>query len=77
MCYREPAEVLNLTGVHLACLAGENGAGKSALLEAMTWSLWGRARDRLIDDELISKGATDMEIDFHFALGTDHYRVIR
>ncbi|MEA2573585.1 MAG: repair protein SbcC/Rad50 [Chloroflexia bacterium] len=77
MCYRDTAEVLDLTGVHLACLAGENGAGKSALLEAMTWSLWGRARDRMMDDELISKGATEMEIDFHFGMGSEHYRVIR
>lgn len=77
MCYRDTVEVLDLTGVHLACLAGENGAGKSALLEAMTWTLWGRARDRVMDDELISKGATEMEVDFHFVMGSDHYRVIR
>lgn len=77
MCYRDAAEVLDLTGVHLACLAGENGAGKSALLEAMTWALWGRARDRMMDDELISKGATEMEVDFHFGMGSEHYRVIR
>ncbi|HVF99943.1 MAG TPA: SMC family ATPase, partial [Chloroflexia bacterium] len=77
MCYRDAAEVLDLTGVHLACLAGETGAGKSALLEAMTWALWGRARDRMMDDELISKGATEMEVDFHFGMGSEHYRVIR
>ncbi len=77
MCYRDTPEVLDLEGVHLACLAGENGAGKSALLEAMTWSLWGRARDRALDDELISKGAVEMEVDFYFALGEEHYRVIR
>ena len=46
MCYRDDAEVLDLTGVHLACLSGETGAGKSALLEAITWVRWGRARDR-------------------------------
>ncbi|HET9494794.1 MAG TPA: SMC family ATPase, partial [Chloroflexia bacterium] len=77
MCYRDDAEVLDLTGVHLACLSGENGAGKSALLEAITWVLWGRARDRAIDDELIAKGATDMEVDLLFVLGGDTYRVIR
>ncbi len=77
MCYRDTTEVLDLTGVHLACLSGENGAGKSALLEAITWSLWGKARDRFIDDELISKGATEMEVDFQFILNGDAYRVIR
>jgi exonuclease SbcC len=77
MCYRDSTEVLDLTGVHLACLSGENGAGKSALLEAITWALWGRARDRSIDDELISKGAVEMEVDFEFILNGDAYRVIR
>jgi exonuclease SbcC len=77
MCYRDNTEVLDLTGIHLACLSGENGAGKSALLEAITWALWGKARERTIDDELISKGATDMEVDFKFLLNGDAYRVIR
>src|SRR5207302_5153529 len=77
MCYRGDSAVLDLTGVHLACLSGENGAGKSALLEAMTWALWGRARDRDFDDELISQGATDMEVDFEFILVGNRYRAIR
>ena len=77
MCYRDSTEVLDLTGVHLACLSGENGAGKSALLEAITWALWGRARGKIYDDELISKGATEMEVDFEFMLNGDAYRVIR
>src|SRR5215210_2923995 len=77
MCYRDPVEVLDLTGVHLACLSGENGAGKSALLGALTWALWGRARDRVSDDELICKGGTEMEVDYQFILNEQHYRVIR
>jgi DNA repair protein SbcC/Rad50 len=77
MCYRDTAEVLDFTGIHLACLSGENGAGKSALLEAITWVLWGRARDRVMDDELIARGATEMEVDFHFILSGQHYRVMR
>ena len=77
MCYREDNPELDLTGVHLACLAGENGAGKSTLLAAMTWALWGKARDRVNDDELITQGATDMEVDFEFALGEQRYRVLR
>ena len=77
MCYRDQPETLDLTTVHLACLSGENGAGKSALLEAITWVLWGKARGHSIDDELISKGATDMEVDFQFVLNGDAYRVIR
>ncbi|MCS7283642.1 MAG: SMC family ATPase [Anaerolineae bacterium] len=74
MPYRQ-AE-LDFTGIHVACLSGENGAGKSALLDAMTWALWGKARARR-DDDLIRQGAEEMEVDFTFRLGDDLYRVIR
>src|SRR5437867_1866946 len=77
MCYRGEGAVLDLDGVHLACLSGENGAGKSALLGAMTWALWGKARERVSDDELISQGASEMGVEFEFILGGSRYRVIR
>jgi len=74
MCYREG--VLSFEGLHVACLCGDNGNGKSALLDAMTWALWGRARAKT-DDELIHLGRTEMEVEFEFALGQERYRVIR
>lgn len=75
MCYREP-EPLDFSGIHLACLAGDNGHGKSALLDAITWALWGKARAKH-DDELIHLGQREMEVEFEFALGENHYRIIR
>jgi len=75
MCYRE-LDSLDFSGIHLACLAGDNGHGKSALLDAMTWALWGKARAKR-DDELIRLGHTEMEVEFEFALGENRYRVIR
>src|SRR5438876_2777260 len=77
MCYQDDAPVLDFAGIELACLAGDNGAGKSALLGAMTWALWGKARERVSDDELITQGATEMEVDFEFGLGEHRYRVLR
>src|SRR5690349_21555818 len=77
MCYRGDDTVLDLDGVHLACLSGENGAGKSALLGAITWALWGKARDRVSDDELITQGATEMSVEFEFILAGCRYRVLR
>ena len=41
MAYRETE--LDFRGIHLAVLTGENGAGKSSLLDAITWALWGKA----------------------------------
>jgi exonuclease SbcC len=75
MCYRDPSP-LDLTGIHLACLAGDNGHGKSALLDAMTWALWGKTRAHS-DDELVTLGQEDMEVEFEFLLGSMHYRVLR
>ncbi len=75
MCYREE-QTLDFSGIHLACLAGENGHGKSALLDAITWALWGKARaDR--DDELIALGETEMWVEFEFVLAGQRYRVWR
>ncbi|MEA3309405.1 MAG: AAA family ATPase, partial [Chloroflexota bacterium] len=42
---------LDLRGVHLASLVGENGAGKSALLDAITWAVWGKSRVSYGHDE--------------------------
>jgi len=75
LCYRQ-VPPLDFEGLHLACLAGDNGSGKSALLDAMTWALWGKARARR-DDELIHHGQTEMEVEFEFLLGGSRYRVIR
>ena len=75
LCYRDNVEPLDFTGIHLACLSGENGHGKSALLDAMTWALWGKARASA--DELIHHGETEMEVEFEFLLGGSAYRVIR
>jgi exonuclease SbcC len=75
LCYREPVDI-DFRGIRLACLSGENGAGKSALLDAMTWALWGKARGRS-DQDLISLGGRDMAVEFSFVLNGQEYRVVR
>ncbi len=76
MSYGTDVPPLDFRGIHLACLAGDNGHGKSALLDAITWSLWGRARARS-DNELIRQGASAMEVEFEFELDRNVYRVLR
>lgn len=75
MCYQEE-QSLEFTGMHMTSLTGDNGHGKSALLDAITWALWGKARARR-DDELITLGLTEMWVDLEFALGSQVYRVWR
>ena len=76
MCYRDNVPPLDFSGIHLACLTGANGHGKSALLDAITWALWGKARAKR-DDELIHLGESEMEVEFTFELGGAVYRVLR
>src|SRR5256714_4958947 len=76
MSYTDVHEPLSFDGIHVAVLTGDNGHGKSALLDAITWALWGRARSRSVDD-LIHSGAADMEVEFEFELDERQYRVIR
>jgi len=71
----EPVEI-DFTGIHLACLAGGNGHGKSALLDAITWALWGESRARR-EDDLVYRGATAMEVELEFEVGGGRYRVLR
>jgi exonuclease SbcC len=76
MCYRDDVPPLDFGGIHVACLTGANGHGKSALLDAVTWALWGKARAKR-DDELIHLGESEMEVDYTFDLGGTVYRVVR
>jgi exonuclease SbcC len=76
MCYRGEQQPLLFEGLHVTCLSGNNGAGKSALLDAITWALWGKAR-RSSDDDMIAQGENDMLVDLVFQLHTQYYRVIR
>jgi exonuclease SbcC len=75
LAYRDPPLFI-LDGVHVVCLAGENGAGKSSILDAITWSLWGKARSNSPDD-LIHQGETEMRVALTFLQGEERFRVIR
>src|SRR5437868_14731901 len=76
MSYAEVHQPLEFDGIHVAVLTGDNGHGKSALLDAITWALWGRARGRSVD-ELIHAGASEMEVEFEFKLDEQQYRILR
>ncbi len=77
LSYRDAAPTLQLEDVRVACLCGPNGNGKSALLDAVTWALWGRARG--MRDELLHHGQDDMfvELVFDAGLARSRYRVTR
>lgn len=76
MCYRDEVPALDLEPIHVACLCGDNGHGKTALLDAITWALWGQARSRT-QDELVHQGQTDMAVELDFTARGQRYRVSR
>ncbi len=75
LAYRAPAPLV-FDGIGLAVLSGVNGAGKTSLLDAVTWALWGTARART-DDELIHVGQKDMSVTVDFMQDGRAFRVIR
>ncbi|MDP2948023.1 MAG: SMC family ATPase, partial [Chloroflexota bacterium] len=76
LCYRDNLPALDFSGIHVACLSGDNGHGKSAILDAITWALWGKARART-EDELVHMGQMEAEVEFEFLVDQSRYRVIR
>lgn len=74
LSYREAA--LDFRGLHTACICGSNGAGKSSLLEAITWCLWGQSRAD-VEDDVIHLGSDTVRVDFIFQSQGQLYRVIR
>ena len=67
---------LNFRGLHTACICGANGAGKSSLLEAITWVVWGKSR-AATEDDVIHGGANNVRVDFEFSYSHQTYRIIR
>ena len=75
LAYRAPDPIV-FTGIELACLTGGNGVGKSSLLDAITWALWGKARARR-DEDLIHLEQNDMSVQLDFEQEGLRYRVLR
>ena len=78
MSYGEDVPPLDLSGMRTLCLSGDNGHGKSALLDAITWSLWGESRaGKNKHDDLVRIGADEMSVTFTFEMDGQTYRVLR
>jgi exonuclease SbcC len=74
LSYRDLVEV-DFSDFELACISGQNGAGKSSLLDAITWALFGEARRR--DDAVINSGVDTAEVSLEFDYEGNRYRVLR
>ena len=81
LSYGVEPQTLDFSQFHVACLSGKNGQGKSALLDAITWVLWGEARKSTgghkPDEELLRTGARRMKVELVFDVEEVRYRVMR
>ena len=68
---------LDFRGFQMASISGSNGAGKSSLIDAITWAVWGESRVGINADKLVRQGQTLMEVEFEFELEGIKYQVTR
>jgi DNA repair exonuclease SbcCD ATPase subunit len=70
--------VLDFDGALLWSIGGDNGAGKSAIFDAVTYTLYGEHRGgKQHDNRLIRKGATTAKVSFEFRQAGRRYKVER
>lgn len=79
--YGATPQIIDFEPYRLICLSGKNGHGKSALLDAITWALWGQARKvagaTKADEGLLRLGQTSMMASLDFSCNREVYRVRR
>lgn len=77
-CFKDRQAPLDFSDLELFAIAGPTGAGKSSLLDAILFALYGRVpRMRRGYTELISLGRDRMSVVLDFALGERRFRITR
>jgi DNA repair protein SbcC/Rad50 len=75
--YKQPVEI-DFTDLDLFAITGPTGAGKSSLVDAITFALYGQApRVGRNVKELISQGEERLKVTLEFAANGDKYRIYR
>lgn len=81
LSYGAMLQTVDFSPYHLICLSGKNGHGKSALLDAITWAIWGQARKisgvAKADNHLLRLGQQQMLVILDFEFNRQQYRIRR
>jgi exonuclease SbcC len=74
LSYQELVEI-NFENLQLASITGANGAGKSSILDAITWSIFGVARAR--NDQVINQQSDIAQVVLQFEYERQLFRIRR
>ena len=81
LSYGSDIQTIDFSTYPLICLSGKNGHGKSALLDAITWAIWGQARkvsgQSKADQGLLRLGQSQMMVALDFEFNGNMYRIRR
>lgn len=71
-------QCLNFSELDLFAITGATGAGKSSLLDAITFALFGTTiRSSKNISDLVSQGSETLKVQFRFSVGSTQYRILR
>lgn len=76
LSYRDAVD-LDFSSFDLACISGQNGAGKSSLLDSITWVLFGEARGKSMEVINLNQEVKAAEVTLTFMYEDNVFRVQR
>ena len=74
--FRTPV-TLDLRGRDQIAIVGDTGAGKSSIIEAITYALYGQATFAGLNRELMNDTATQLRVVLRFQVGDEEWEVVR
>ena len=70
-------QTLDFSQLDLFAITGKTGAGKTSLLDAITYALYGKVSRKFEAPELVSKGADRLKVELQFSVQQNVYKIVR
>lgn len=68
---------IDFTELDLFAITGATGAGKSSILDAITFALYKKVARKCDLKELVTQGETNLKVEFHFQVKQTEYKATR